>query len=134
MAEIEVQSTGARTRERRQQELHDLTVRCRACVSVQLTADLHDLARSARSACSGTQHASGVAKTRDAGFIEEVRIDARDLRRGVCAYAKHPAGQRVDHLERLQFEVASGTGQQRIEVFDERRRHEAIAARPKMAK
>ena len=39
------------------------------------------------------------------------------------------SGQRVDDLERLQLEVAPGAGQQRIEVLDQRRLHEPVAAR-----
>ena len=63
---------------------------------------------------------------------EAVRVDARDLGRGVRAQAKHAPGQGIHHLEGLQVEVAPGAGQQRIEVFDERGRYQAIAMRPEM--
>ena len=79
----------------------------------------------------GAQHAAGVAEARDAGLVQHVRVDARDLRRDVGAHAEQSPGQRIDDLERLQLEVAAGAGQQRIEVLDQRRLHEAVAARAK---
>ena len=53
-------------------------------------------------------------------------VDARDLRRDVRAQAQQAARKRVDHLERLQIEIVAGAGQQRIEVFDQRRLHQAV--------
>jgi hypothetical protein len=61
-----------------------------------------------------------------------VRVDARDLRRDVRAHAEQAPGQRVDHLERLQLEIASGAGEQRLEVLDQRRLDEAVAVPAEM--
>ena len=130
--EIEVQSADPRANERRQQQLHHFAVGGDAGVPVQLAADLHHLAGIAGSGGRGMQHAPRVAEARDAGFVEQVGIDARDLRRGVRPQPQHPAGKRIDHLERLQVEVAPGAGQQRVEVLDQRRRHQAIAVRVEM--
>ena len=55
-----------------------------------------------------------------------MRIDARDLRRDVGAHAEQTAGERIDHLECLQLEIVSGSGEQRIEVLDQRRLHQPI--------
>ena len=81
-----------------------------------------------RRAARRAQHAAGVAEARYAGFVQQVRVDARDLRRGVGAQAEEPPGQRIDRLERDEVEVAAAAGQQRVEELDERRLHEPVAA------
>ena len=100
-----------------------------AGLAEELGADLHHFARLGAARGHRAQHAAGVAEPRDAGLVQEVRVDARDLRRDVRAHAEQPARQRVDDLERLQLEVAPGAREQRIEMLDERRLHEPVAAR-----
>ena len=52
----------------------------------------------------------------------------RDLRRRVGAHAEHAAGQRIDDLRTSADRVAAGAGQQRLEVLDQRRLDEPVAA------
>jgi hypothetical protein len=72
------------------------------------------------------QHAAAVAQARHAFAVEEVRVDARHLRRDVGAQAHHAARELVDHLEGAQLEVVTGAGEQRVGVLDERRHHELV--------
>ena len=78
------------------------------------------------------QHAAGVAQPGDAGLVEQMRIDARDLRRDVGAHAEQASGQLIDHLEGLQLEVVAGAGQQRIQILDQRRLHQSVAVLAEM--
>jgi hypothetical protein len=93
----------------------------------QLRADLEHFARRAWHGGRRPQDAARITKTGGCGLVQDVRIDARDLRRDVGANAEQAAGHRIDDLERLQLEVAAAAGQQGIEMLDERRLHEAIA-------
>ena len=79
----------------------------------------------------GMQHRAAVAQAGDAAAVEQMGIDARDLRRGVGAQAEGAAGQLVDELEGLQIERMAGAGKQRLEVLQQWRDHEleAVAAR-----
>ena len=79
-----------------------------ARLAEELGADLHHFARLGAARRHRAQHAAGVAEPRHAGLVQEVRVDARDLRRDVGAHAEQPARQRVDHLEGLQLEIAPG--------------------------
>jgi hypothetical protein len=129
MAEVEVQARDAGRRQRRQQERDDLAVTFDAGLAEELGAELDHLARRAARRGARAQHAAGVAQPRDARRVEEMRVDARDLRRDVGAQREHPARERVHHLERLQLEVATGTGGERLDVLDHRRAHQRVAVR-----
>ncbi len=108
------------------------TVGADAGIAVELRADLQHFARLRPAAGQGAQHAAGVAQPRHAGLVEQVGVDARDLRRHVGTHAEQPSGQRIDHLEGLQVEVMAGPGEQRVEVLDQRRLHQAVAVRAEM--
>jgi hypothetical protein len=56
-----------------------------------------------------------------------MRIDAGDLRGGIRTQPEHASARLIDQLEGAQVEVAAGTGQQRIDVFDQRRNHQFVA-------
>ena len=77
-----------------------------ARLAEELGADLHDLARHAGRRRRRAQDAARIAEPGDAGVVQQVRIDARDLRRDVGAHAEQAPGERIDDLERLQVEVA----------------------------
>ena len=96
-------------------------------VAVDLGAELQRLARRMRAVGPGVQHRAAVAQARHARAVEQVRVDARDLRRGVGAQAHAAAGQLVDQLEGLQVERVAGAGQQRLEVLEQRRHHQLVA-------
>ena len=56
-----------------------------------------------------------------------MRVDARDLRRDVSAQSQRAPGQLVHELERLQVEVVTRAGQQRVDIFEQRRHDELVA-------
>ena len=124
MTEVEVQRAHTRGVERRQQQQDHLGVAGNARFTEKLGADLCDLARFADPG-GRTKNAAGIAEARDAGLVQEVRVDPGDLRRDVGANAKEPARHRIDDLERLQVEIVTRAGQQRIEMLHQRRLHEA---------
>ena len=64
---------------------------------------------------------AGVTEPPRAVGTQTGRVDARGLRRHVGADSEHAAAALVHHAERLQFEIAAGADQQRVEVFDQRR-------------
>src|SRR6185312_3196670 len=72
-----------------------------------------------------------VAQTGNAASIEQVRVDARHLRRGVGAQAHHAPGQLIHQLEGLQAQRLASAGEQRLQVLEQRRHDQlvAIAAR-----
>ena len=65
-----------------------------AGVAVDLGAELQRLARGVRAVGPRVQHRAAVAQARHALAVEQVRVDARDLRRGVGAQA-HACGRRA---------------------------------------
>ena len=121
-----MQTADARGGERGQEQRDHLGVAADAGFAEELGADLRDLAR-LPDARGRAQHAAGIAEAGDPGLVQQVRIDPRDLRRDVGAHAEEPSRHRVDDLERLQVEIASRSGQERIEVLDERRLHQPVA-------
>ena len=118
--------------ERGEQQRDDFLVAADRGLAVELAADLHDLARLRKPGRHGSKHAAGVAKPRRAVLVQQMRVDARDLRRDVRAHAEQPSRQRIDDLERLQLEIASGAREQRLEMLDQRRLHEPVAVRAEM--
>ena len=96
-------------------------------VAVDFGAELQRLARGVRALGPGVQHRAAVAKPRDRLAPQQVRIDARHLRRGVGANAERAARQLVDQLESLEVERFTGTGEQRVEVLDQGRDHQLVA-------
>ena len=100
-------------------------------MAVDLGAELQRLARRMRAGRPRVQHRAAVAQARDALAVEQVRVDARHLRRGVGAHAERAAAELVDQLEGLQVEFAAGARQQRLQVLEQRRHHQlaAVAAR-----
>jgi hypothetical protein len=72
-------------------------------------------------------HAAAVAQPRHTLAVEQVRIDTGHLRRDVGTHPHQTAGQLVDQLERLELQILASTGQQRLEVFEQRRRDQLVA-------
>jgi hypothetical protein len=83
-------------------------------VAVELGADLDRLAHLGHARGDRVQDAAAIAKPRHALAVEQVRVDARDLRRVVGAHAHHAAGELVDQLEGGEVEVAADARQERI--------------------
>ncbi len=57
-------------------------------MTVNFSADLNLLARRVQTARPRMRDISGVAKTRDALTVQQMRVDTRDLRRDVGAQAE----------------------------------------------
>jgi len=72
------------------------------------------------------QHRAAVAEPRHAFAIEQVRVDARHLRRDVGAHAHRLARVLVDHLEGAHVEIVAGAGEKRVGEFQQRRNHQFI--------
>ena len=75
------------------------------------------------------EHAARVAKARDPGLVQQMGVDARDLRGDVGAHAEEAPRHRIDDLEGQQVEIVTGTRQQRFEVLDQRRLDKAETLR-----
>ncbi|MCC2636251.1 MAG: hypothetical protein K0S48_4137, partial [Ramlibacter sp.] len=110
-----------------QRQQQGLEVGFEAGVAVDLRAELHRLAGGMGAVGAGVQHRAAVAQAGDALAIEQVGIDAGDLRRGVGADAEHAAGELVDQLEGLQPQRFARPGEQRLQVFQQRRHHQLVA-------
>ena len=108
-------------------QVEDLEVGLEAGVAVDLGAELQRLARRAGAAGARVQHRPAVAQPGHAAAVQQVRVDARDLRRAVGAQAERAAAQLVDQLEGLQVELVAGARQQRLDVL-EQRRHDQLEA------
>ena len=100
-----------------------------ASMTVQLRTDLDRLTTGADGCRHRVQHAVAIAETGRALTIQQVRIDARHLRCHVRTYAQRTTGNLVDQLEGTQLEIMAGAGEQRIEIFDQRRHHQLVAMR-----
>ncbi len=116
--------TGLAQREDRQFE--DFGVGRNARCAIELRTHLQRLAHGQWMLRPRVQHAAGVAQPRSARPVEDVRVDAGDLRRRIRAQPQHAAARLVDQLEGAQVEVAAGAGQQRIDVLDQRRNHQLV--------
>src|SRR5205823_14727950 len=108
VADVEAQVGESCELERIAQELLHFKVGVDVRGAVDLGADLQRLARRARGRGPRVEHAAAVAQAGHAFAIQEVRIDARDLRGDVGAHAHHAAGDLVDHLEGAQLKIVPG--------------------------
>ena len=112
---------------RLQHELEDLDITGNAVMAKELGTDLEGIARTLERVGARPQDRSHVAETCGRFPLELVRIDPGDLRRGVGSDAHHAAGNLVSQLERLCIQVAAGSCEQGIEIFDDRRIDEFIS-------
>ena len=55
-----------------------------------------------------------------------MRVDPRDLRRNVGAQAHHASRELVHQREGLQVEIVAGAGEQRLDVFQQRRHDQLV--------
>ncbi len=117
--------------QRRDHQADDFDIGADRRAAENLGADLQRRAARGRAVADRVQQVAAVAKARDpvaARIVgEQVRVDARDLRRHVRAHAHLAARQLVDEDESLALERVRGAGQQRIHVFDDRRHDQLVA-------
>ena len=74
------------------------------------------------------QHRAAIAQARHTLTVEQVRVDARRLRGGICAQSQHAPTQLVHKLESLEFQLSTGAGQQGVQVLDQRWDHQLESA------
>ncbi len=130
IAEVDQRCADAGRSQAVEGELDDLEVGLEPGVAVDLGAELQRFARSLHAGRAGVQHRAAVAQAGDTLAVEQVRIDARDLRRRVGTHTQHAPAGLVDQLEGAQVERVAGARQQRLQVLDQRRHDqlEAVAA------
>ena len=76
---------------------------------------------------AGMQHRATVAKPGHAVAVQQMRIDAGNLRCAVCAQTQGAARQLVDQFEGLQIQRFAGAGEQRLQVFQQGRHDQFVA-------
>ncbi|CFN69881.1 Uncharacterised protein [Bordetella pertussis] len=122
MAQVQAGIAHAGGGQRVHDQLDDFQVGLEAGMAVDFGADLQQFAARQQVGRTRVQDAAAVAQARHAGTVEQMGVDARDLRGHIRAYAQGATGQLVDQLAGAQIQIAAGTRQQRIDVFDQRRR------------
>ena len=98
-------------------------------MTVDFRADLDLLTRGVQATRTRMRHIAGIAKTRHALAIQQVRVYARDLRRNVGAQTERAPGHLIDELERAQVQIVPAAGEQRLDVLEQRRHHHLVAVR-----
>jgi len=96
-------------------------------MAIDFGAELQRLAGGMGLAGPGVQHRAAIAQAGHALPVEQVRIDTGHLRRGVGPQAHHAARELVDQLEGLQIQRFAGAGEQRLQMFQQRRHHQLVA-------
>ena len=110
------------------EQTQDLDVGLDTGMAVKFGTELQRLARGSQRRRQGVQHAAAVAQARYTLAIEKVCVDAGDLRRHVGAHTHRASGQLIDQRERAQRKVAPRAGGQRVQIFQQRRHHQLVAA------
>ena len=95
-------------------------------MAVDFGAELQRLARGVGSVGTGVQHRTAITQPGHAFAIEQVGVDARHLRRAVGPQPEHAPGQLIDQFERLQIERLAGTGQQGLQMLEQRRHDQLV--------
>ena len=129
VAQIEPHFREAGQTQRVEHQLLDFQIRFETRVTVDFRADLDLLARGVQAARTRMRDVARIAKTRHALAIQQVRVDARDLRRDVRAQTERAPGQLIDELEGAQIQIVTAAGQQRLDVLEQRRHDHLVAVR-----
>ena len=98
-----------------------------ARMAVNLSTKLQRLAGGVRTIGTGMENRAAITKSGHAGAIEQVRINSRDLGRGVGAQTQGATGELVHQLESLQAQSFAGARQQRLQVFKHGRHDQLVA-------
>ena len=116
----EIQRDAVKTRrlQRGQHQMDDLDIRRNAVIPIQLRTQLYRRTGSLRSLRTGMQNRPRVAQACHGLLGQTVRVDARHLRRNVCAHAQRATAQLVSKFKGEQVEV------------DQRRDDEPVAPTP----
>ncbi|MNJ76575.1 hypothetical protein D3C77_738870 [compost metagenome] len=81
-------------------------------MTVDLGADLQQLAAGQQVRRTGVQHVAAIAQAGHAGAVQQVRINARDLRSHVGPHTQSAPCQLINQLASAQIQIATGAGQQ----------------------
>ena len=95
-------------------------------MAIDFGAELQRLAGGQRALSAGMQHRAAVAKPGHALAVEQMSVNAGDLGRGVSTQPERAARQLVNQLESLQIQRFAGAGQQRFDVFEQRRHDQLV--------
>jgi hypothetical protein len=110
-----------------ERQILDLEIGFEAGMAVELGAELQRLAGRLQARRARVDHGAAIAKPSHAGAVQQVGVNARDLRRRVGAQPERAAAGLVDQLEGAQLELVAGAGEQRLEMLDQRRHHQFVA-------
>ena len=127
MSEVDRHPIEARSPQRRHGDLEHFEVGCWTGGAIQFGPDLQGLAHRERVLWPRVQDTARVAEPGDTRAIQDVRVDARDLRRRISAQSEHAAARLVHEFEGAQIEITARAGEERIDVFDQRRNYQLVA-------
>ena len=96
-------------------------------VAVYLCAELQGFAAGLRTGRQGVQNRAAVTQAGHALAVEQVRVNARHLRRAVRAHAQCAARQLIYQLEGLQVQPLVAAAKQRLQMLHQRRHDQLIA-------
>ena len=96
-------------------------------MTVDFSANLQGLTSGVQALGQRMQYRAAVGKARNAFAIEQMRINARCLGRGIGAQTHAAPGQLVYQLQGTQIHVMTGSSHQRIEILQQRRHHQLVA-------
>ncbi|MOA14248.1 hypothetical protein D3C78_1343380 [compost metagenome] len=112
MAQVQTGVTNTSNRHRFQHELDDFQIGFKTGMTVDLGADLQQLAAGQQVRRTGVQHVAAIAQAGHAGAVQQVRINARDLRSHVGPYTQSAPRQLINQLASAQIQIATGARQQ----------------------
>ncbi|MNI32990.1 hypothetical protein D3C85_852830 [compost metagenome] len=95
-----------------QHKLDDFQVGFKTCMTVDLGTNLQQLAAGQQISRASVQHITAIAQAGYAGAVQQVRINARDLRSHVGPHTQSAPCQLINQLASAQIQIATGAGQQ----------------------
>ena len=128
MAHVEIHRPDPGRVQRFEHQADDLAIALPACMAVELRPDLHRAAPARDAFRQGVQNGPDVAQARRTGAAQAAGVDAGHLGGHVRADPHHPARQLIDQLEGMKLQILAGARQQRLQVLDERRGDDLVAA------
>ncbi len=111
----------------RSQQTNHLDVGLQPGMAVEFGTDLQGLARGIEAGRQGVQGAAAVAQPGDTLAVQQMRIDARHLRRDVGAQTHAATGELIDQLEGAQIQIVAAAGKQRFDILKQRGDDEFVA-------
>ena len=110
IAKIERDTRDAGAAQAVERQVLDLKVSLQACMTISLGTKLQRLSTGVQPLRARVQHRSAIAQARQPLPVQQMRVDARNLRRGISPHAQRPSAQLIDQLEGLEVQLAPGAG------------------------